>query len=403
MNIRSITMFCNPGNPVNHKIISSLGSVADHIRSALTNSGYDVQTCRLATIPFPRLTNGADDAVEFAMKIMEIAREYGFDYTAIGPALPSHRWSYAVIPEIIRQTQNVFVSAIISDRSIGISFPALHACGQVIHENASIEPNGFGNLFFTALASVQPGGPFFPSAYHDGDAPCFALALEAADLAVDAISRADSLEQARSLWIEQLELHGKNLTGICDTAAHASGIPFTGMDFTPASFPEPNRSIGLAMEKLGIESVGNAGTLAAAAFLTSALDQAQFRRAGFNGLMLPVLEDSTLALRAAEDNLTLNELLLYSAVCGTGLDTVPIPGDSTPEAITAVLLDTATLAMRLNKPLTARLMPIPGKSAGDLTTFDFSYFANSRVLGFKSNALGPFFHQEIPWKLNPKY
>ena len=30
----------------------------------------------------------------------------------------------------------------------------------------------------------------------------------------------------------------------------------------------------------------------------------------------------------------------------------------------ALLLDVAALALRLNKPLTARLMPIPGKKAG---------------------------------------
>jgi len=103
--------------------------------------------------------------------------------------------------------------------------------------------------------------------------------------------------------------------------------------------------------------------------------------------MLPVLEDSRLAKRAAEGSLTLKDLLLYSAVCGCGLDTVPLPGDASAEQITGVLLDVGALALRLNKPLVARLMPIPGKAAGDPTGFDFEFFANSRVLALDAAPL----------------
>ena len=71
---------------------------------------------------------------------------------------------------------------------------------------------------------------------------------------------------------------------------------------------------------------------------------------------------------------------MYSAVCGTGVDTIPLPGDTPPEHITALLLDIAALALRLNKPLTARLMPVPGKIAGETTNFNFPYFANSRII-----------------------
>jgi hypothetical protein len=97
-------------------------------------------------------------------------------------------------------------------------------------------------------------------------------------------------------------------------------------------------------------------------------------------MMLPVLEDSILATRAEQGSLTIQDLLLYSTVCGTGLDTIPLPGDTPVEHLEAVIMDIAALSVRLNKPLTARLMPIPGKIAGDPTTFEFEYFANSRVM-----------------------
>ena len=101
---------------------------------------------------------------------------------------------------------------------------------------------------------------------------------------------------------------------------------------------------------------------------------------GFCGLFLPVLEDTVLAARASEGILTISDLLLYSTLCGTGLDTIPLPGDASIEALTGLLLDLGAIGLRHNKPLTARLMPIPGKAAGDAVHFDFPYFADSRVL-----------------------
>jgi hypothetical protein len=59
----------------------------------------------------------------------------------------------------------------------------------------------------------------------------------------------------------------------------------------------------------------------------------------------------------------------------------------TAEELTPLLLDLSALAMRLDKPLTARLMPIPGKQAGDVTEFDFGFFANSRVMKLDSSPL----------------
>ena len=103
--------------------------------------------------------------------------------------------------------------------------------------------------------------------------------------------------------------------------------------------------------------------------------------------MLPVLEDSTLALRAAEGSLSVTELLMFSAVCGAGLDVIPLPGDTSAEEIYPILLDLGALALRLNKPLTALLMPLPGKKAGDVTEFDFGYFANSRVMPLRTQKL----------------
>jgi uncharacterized protein (UPF0210 family) len=95
--------------------------------------------------------------------------------------------------------------------------------------------------------------------------------------------------------------------------------------------------------------------------------------------MLPVLEDVLLGKRWEEKQITAHQLLLYSAVCGTGLDTIPLAGDCAHEEIAQLLLDVATLALRLQKPLSARLFPVPGKRAGERTTFQSPYLTNTLI------------------------
>jgi uncharacterized protein (UPF0210 family) len=95
--------------------------------------------------------------------------------------------------------------------------------------------------------------------------------------------------------------------------------------------------------------------------------------------MVPVMEDKLLAQRWAEGTYNVDSLLAYSAVCGTGLDTVPLPGDVTLGQLERILSDVASLATKWNKPLSARLQPIPGKKPGDRTDFDDPFLFNTIV------------------------
>jgi uncharacterized protein (UPF0210 family) len=93
--------------------------------------------------------------------------------------------------------------------------------------------------------------------------------------------------------------------------------------------------------------------------------------------MLPVLEDQRLAERWSEGALSLDALLAYSAVCATGLDTVPLPGDVTEDQLARIFADVASLAGKWRKPLTARLLPVKGKKPGERSTFDDPFFVNA--------------------------
>jgi uncharacterized protein (UPF0210 family) len=272
----------------------------------------------------------------------------------------------------------------------------------VITRTATIDPNGFANLQFAALANVPPGSPFFPAAYHEGDEPAFAVAVEAADLAVSAFEGAASLEAGRAKLTAAIEANARQIVVVANLLKYRFSLRFGGIDFSLAPFPKEAQSIGAAFERMGVPRAGLHGSLTAAAILTEALDRADFPHAGFSGLMLPVLEDKMLAWRAAEGTLSVKDLLLYSAVCGTGLDTVPLAGDTTPEQLSALLLDLAALALRLDKPLTARLMPVPGKKAGDPTGFTFDYFANSRVMALRAEPLKGMLGGDETFPLKPR-
>lgn len=391
MKIRSITYFCNPQYPLDEKVLQEAGKFLSQAKSAYEAAGYEVQTVRLATIPFPRLLGeeDVDSLPEFTGRITDLAEQLNIGYVSLGPALPEMPRSYEVIPEAIFVSKNVFLGGVMADQERGMDLAAIRACADVIVKCSTLEPNGFANLQFAALANVKAGAPFLPAAYHDSDESMFAIATESADLAVDAFENAKSIKEGRNNLITEIERNGKKLTEV----AKSLDSKFGGIDFSLAPFPDDAHSLGNAVETMGVPKIGGHGSLAAAAILTEAIDRANFPHTGFSGFMQPVLEDSILAKRAAEGTLTIKDALLYSAVCGTGLDTVPLSGDTTSGQLVPLLLDLCALALRLDKPLTARLMPIPGKEAGDETNFDFGFFANSKVMKLDSNPLNSPFNQ----------
>jgi len=386
MKIRSITYFLNPGWPLNETKLRKAGEFLARATAAYTSVGYDVQTTRLATTPFPKILDGkVEETSLFAQKMTEMLKQIGVMYAALGPALIEYPKSYSVIPGAIASSENIFFSGEMANKTDGISLKAIKACAEIIQRSSTITPDGFANLRFAALANVKAGAPFFPAAYWNEEEPAFAIALESADLAVQAFDGPWTLDDGRRQLISEIEKHGQAIARISNK--ELSDTRFFGIDFSLAPFPDDAHSLGNAVEKMGVPKIGLHGSLAAAAILTEAVDRADFPHTGFSGFMQPILEDSVLAKRAAEGTLTIKDALLYSAVCGTGLDTVPLPGDTSAEDMSPLLLDLCALALRLDKPLTARLMPVPGKKAGDATEFEFGFFANSKVMMLESEPL----------------
>jgi hypothetical protein len=386
MKIRSITCFCNPLIDGFETSLILLKEFLERLKNNIEQEGWEVQTIRLATTPFGYFTNGKD-LVRKIQDLEGLARKYGFTYLSIGPARLHHRDEYQIIPEILTSTENVFLSGSLTHPHKGISVEAIHDCAKIITEAAKISPDGFTNLRFCATSQVRPFTPFFPASYSYGSDMSFAFAMECADAAVSAFSNARTLSDGRKMLISTLDNASTQLEKMAIHHGRESSLDFKGFDFSLAPFPEEWCSIGAAMESLGVEQLGFMGSLAAAAILMDTLDQGKWPRAGFNGLMLPVLEDSTLASRSETGIFSVKDLLMYSAVCGTGLDTVPLPGSISAGKIEALLMDIAALSLRLDKPLTARLMPVPEMESGQKTGFDFAFFKNGGVMDFPAEKI----------------
>jgi len=154
---------------------------------------------------------------------------------------------------------------------------------------------------------------------------------------------------------------------------------YDGIDVSPA--PGLDASIGRAIETYTKQPFGSPSTLGACALITDVLKGLNIKKCGYSGLMLPVIEDKVLAQRAAEERYTVQELLLYSSVSGTGLDVVPIPGNTSKTAIEGILTDVAALSLKYTaKALSVRLFPIPNKKAGDKVEFDNPFLTGTLVM-----------------------
>jgi uncharacterized protein (UPF0210 family) len=357
--------------------VERAGQFLQVARAAFENAGVLVDTVRLTTEPIDAAIPAPAGVTAYAAALAGATERADIDYAAIGPARLARpdadlTWISALVDALLSH-ERLFASVMVGDADSGVSIAAARACARAI-QRLSLHANGFGNLRFAVQAATPPGGPFFPTGYHNGGPPSFSLALDAADLAVEAFS-APTLADCRDHLIASLEREGRRLAAIAESLVR-NGARFGGIDLTLAPFPDTARSIVFALERLGI-AFGGAGSLAAVAFLADSLRRVDLPRCGFSGVMLPVLEDNLLAARNEAGRVSIDSLLLASTVCGTGLDTVPLPGDVDESALAGILVDMATLAAILDKPLTARLMPVPGLAGSVRTRFDFPYFANS--------------------------
>jgi uncharacterized protein len=380
LRIRTITAGIELQSPTDLKRVEAAILMLGRAKRVFEEDNYEVQTLRVATTPM--MTAANDRTRETALTELQaldaLAVAHGVR-VGIGPVLSADvaepelpAWA----AELTRTTKNLNFTVAVASPERGTAPRAATVAAETMAAIARATPDGLGNFRFAAAANVKPGTPFFPVAYHQGP-DALAIGLESASLVEAAFGERGDAEATARLRHRMEEA----LTPVERTAAaiaRREGRVYLGIDPSPA--PGKDRSIGAAIEALTHVPFGSASTLDACAAITGALKTLRVRTCGYAGLMLPVLEDPVLAKRATEGRYRVQDLLLYSSVCGTGLDVVPIPGDTPVEVVARIVLDVAALSAKLHKPLSARLFLIPGKAAGEVARFTDPYLTDSVVL-----------------------
>jgi len=381
------------------KRLESFSKFNDMMITSFEDIGISVQTKRIFSSPLFSYDNklfyeknlretlvNINDQLGF---LQDIFKDYNFDYFACCMMIADQIEELGIfeklllneVPKFIKNHRKFFTSLPVASTQKGINIAALKSGAKIIKELS--EPDPFNNLQFCVSSNVGPNVPFFPAAYHFSEKPAFSLALEMADEVINVIEESDTLKETQLNLVARFNEIYDDLTKIAEKVSRNFDIEFKGIDFSPAPYPMIDKSIGTAIEKLGIEYFGANGTLTAVALIKNSIPIDKEKVIGFSGFMQPVLEDFILSKRLSESKFNLDSLLLYSTMCGAGLDVVPLPGDITEREIFYILLDICTISVTLNKPLTCRLMPIPGKNSGDDVEFDFEYFAPSKIIDFR--------------------
>jgi uncharacterized protein (UPF0210 family) len=342
------------------------------VRDAVKAAGYDVAGIRISTQPFPDYTRGLSrpDALKVLRGIDDLAAKLRFSPN-IGPAMlndDDDTGTVDLLTEVLATPGNRLNANIVTAGEDGIHWNAVRQAARIIHAVGERSPHGQGNFNFAATAMLKPYGPFYPGAWHPADgAPSFAIGLEAANVVMDVFAREHDPRTAGKVLADALAVHARAVEAAAMKAAAGSGWTYAGIDPTPA--PGGQVSIGAAIESFTGAPFGSPGTETAAGIITRAVKAVPVKQTGYSGLMIPVLEDAVLTRRWTEGTYGLDSILAYSAVCAAGVDTVPLVGDTSEDAIARIVGDVATLAFKWNKPLAARLLPALGKKVGEMTEF----------------------------------
>lgn len=345
-------------------------------QSYFETNGYEVQTTRVSC----QIWDENRD-IDTILRLESDARAFGIEFLNLGTILPEKRHTQthiARIADVIIQSEIIFATVTLTTPSGHVASEIVESTAEVIQQIAHRTDAGYGNLRFAALMNCPPNTPFFPAAFWQDTRTNFGIGWQAADLVQQAFIDAPNLEIALQNLKTLMEAEGQKIVALAETFAQEWGVKFVGIDVSPA--PMGDESIAYAMEPQLPGFFGERGTLTVAAGLTRTLRSLSLPLCGYSGLMLPVLEDVGLGKRSEAGHFNLDSLLLYSTVCGTGLDTIPIPGNASTSQITSILKDVAALSIQLNKPLSVRLFPVPGCNADCMTEFDSPYLTNTVVM-----------------------
>jgi hypothetical protein len=379
--VRAITAFVRLNPDTYQQQIADALVVLRKAQTDFESAGYEVETIRVTTQPLAELVANLpeDKAMAFLAQLDQLSAKENF-IPNVGPGMMHESDDLAtmhLLERVLSTLPNIEGSAIIADDA-GIHWKTIRRTAELVKYVSEHSSHSQGTFNFTATAMLKPLSPFFPGSYHTGSGKQFAIGFEGANVVRDVFVRdKGNAEVALADLTAELTKHAAVADRVGSKVAAETGWNYVGVDSTPAPLGEV--SIGAAIEAFTGAKFGSSGTLTAARIITAAVKAVPLKQVGYSGLMVPVMEDKLLAQRWAESTYNIDSLLAYSAVCGTGLDTVPLPGDISLDQMERIFADVASLATKWNKPLSARLQPVLNKKPGDRTDFKDPYLFNTTV------------------------
>jgi uncharacterized protein (UPF0210 family) len=266
--VRAITGFVRLERSRYIEQIQAALKVLRQAKAAYEQAGYEVQSIRISTQPFPEYTRGltTQEALAFFREYDALAQKEDFA-PAIGPALldgSDDARAVELLREILLHT-NLNASLTVAGED-GVRWKAVRAAAELIKDWSEHSPGGIANFNFAATAVVPPYTPFYPGSYHTGEGEHFAVALQSANVVAEAFASSRDFGQARQALSTALGAHAQAIEAIAQRVEKETGWKYEGIDLSPA--PLRDVSIGGAIEGFTGAKFGSSGTMTAAALIT---------------------------------------------------------------------------------------------------------------------------------------
>ncbi len=382
-------------NRVKEKIYSKIAHIAQNLVPECDRIGQKygipVVNKRIAVSPIAAVgaALSSSDQVAISKSLDAVAEEVSVDFIGGFSALVQKgiargdRALIEAIPQALATTERVCASVNVATTRAGINMDAVLLMGKIIKRAAMLtaEKDGIGCAKLCVFANIPQDIPFMAGAYLGiGEADAVInLGVSGPGVVKKAIDRA--LESKPDMDLGQIsELIKKTAYKVTRVGeligrevADNLKVPFGVVDLSLAPTPNVGDSVGEIFQSLGLLSIGVPGTTAALALLNDAVKKggafASSRVGGLSGAFIPVSEDLNISEAARKGYIGLDKLEAITSVCSVGLDMVAIPGDTSEESISAIIADEMAIGVINNKTTAARLIPVPGKAAGENAFF----------------------------------
>ena len=349
--------------------------------------GVPIINKRISVTPISLVAepSGEKSYVEWAVTLDKIAKELGVDFVGGFSALvqkgitPGDKVLIDSIPDALNETERVCSSVNVGSTKSGINMNAVKLMGEIIKRTAEVSKdkpvNGCAKL--VVFTNAPEDNPFMAGAFHGpGEGDCvlnvgvsgpgviLAAAKEFKGKPINEL--ADGIKKMAFKITRMGQLVGME-------AAQRLGVDFGILDLSLAPTPAVGDSVARILEEIGLEGAGAPGTTAALAMLTDMVKKggvmASTNVGGLSGAFIPVSEDEGMINAVKQHSITLEKLEAMTCVCSVGLDMIAIPGDTPATTISGIMADEMAIGMVNNKTTAVRLIPAPGKKAGDWVEF----------------------------------